>query len=486
MKQLFCFFLLILSITGFSQKYPLFTANSRKLFIPPLVWDTSFSIQFDSVRLEGADSVYYNHTGLDDNSITSDSCMFWGGPQCRQQNVSWIGTRIQQHPSGKYTFFTRQADTLTFDFSLPAGDSAVFYQDSWQVFRIISEGKDTASILGYPDSVMVFRISHHDLIGNPVNSALHHQQIRIGKNLGLTDFIRIDQFPGMLQMMTIRGNTNPDAGLVRITNEILYDHQAGDEIQFYESFSGFAGQPPFQQYTKHLFLSRIDTPDSIIYTVQVSVFEPGNPQQTQDTVRLAYYRYTIYAEIPFDYIDQTFPYIERKVYRKNYCGIPRWTYSIRPVPMAYCATDNCWGTMDTGGPPMMEETIFVEGLGLYTHTYGIFSPPPMGFSSFFGINYFKKNGIICGNEAILGIYNPDNQDIDVIIYPNPVEDYLQIKLQNPVTTHIRISSLTGQVLLSQTLNQAQTTLDLSELANGVYFLRYDNPNGTRTLKLIKH
>jgi hypothetical protein len=475
-----------LSLQGFSQQYPLFNANSKKLFNTPLVWDSSYSIQFDSVRWEGADSVYYNHTGLEDNSIISDSCMFWGGPQCQQQNVSWIGTRIEKNPSGQYTFYNRQQEALQFDFALPTGDSAIVFQDSWQIFRIISEGKDTATILGYPDSVMIFRISHRYLNGNPINSVLHQQHIRIGKTLGLTDFIRIDQFPDMLQMMTIRGNTNPEAGLVRITNEFLYDHQPGDEIQFYESFSGSGGQPPFQRYTKHLFLSRTDTPDSLIYTVQVSIFEPGNPQQTVDTVSLAYYRYTVYAEIPFDYIDQTTSYVERKIAHKNYCGIPRWTYRIRPNPMAYCATDNCWGTMDTGGPPPIEETIFVEGLGLYTHIYGIFGPPPMGFSSWFGIHYFKKNGVICGNEAILNIDDVDNQSKEVSIYPNPAEDYLQIKLQNPVPTHIRISSVTGQILLKQTLNQAVTTIDLQGLAKGIYFLHYDKQNGTHTLKLIKN
>jgi hypothetical protein len=486
MKRVLCLFLFVITLQGFSQQYPLFHANSKKLFNTPLVWDSSYSIRFDSVRWEGADSVYYNHTGLDHNSITSDSCMFWGGPQCQQQNVSWIGTRIEKKTSGLYTFYNRQQEALQFDFALPTGDSAIVYQDFWQIFRIISEGKDTATILGYQDSVMIFRISHRYLNGNPINSVLHQQHIRIGKTLGLTDFIRIDQFPGMLQMMTLRGNTNPDAGLVRMTNEFLYNHQPGDEIQFFESFSGSAGQPPFQKYTKQLFLSRIDTPDSLIYTVQVSVFEPGNPQQNMDTVRLAYYRYTVYAEIPFDYIDQTTPFVERKIAHRNYCGIPLWTYRIRPNPMMYCVTDNCWGTMDTGGPPPIEETIFVEGLGLYTHVYGIFGPPPMGFTSFFGIHYFKKNGIICGNEAILNIDEAADQSAAVSIYPNPVTDFLQIETKEPGTTQIWFTTLTGQELGTQTLHQPITAVDLREFAKGVYFLQITNSNRTYSVKVIKN
>lgn len=485
MKYLHLVFLLLIIHALQAQEYKPFHAGSKKLFTSDLVPDTSFSIQFDSVRLAGVDSLYYNHTLIESIPVPSDSCMFWGGPFCQKQIMTWLGTPVRATPSGSYTFYTRTGDSLTVDFSLSPGDSAGIFQDNGQVFRLISEGKDTLTWLGFTDSVAIFRISHANQNGNPINSLLNQYPVYIGKQLGLITFFRVDQFPALIQPMSLRGNADPELGKTKITAASLYDHQPGDVIQYYESHSGFGPLAPWQRYTKHTFLSRTESPDSLIYSVQESFFEPGNPQQSEDTITLSYYRHTLYAELPFDRLDPSANYVERTLALRNYCGVPRWTYTLNPLYLSYCASENCWGMMDSGGPPDIQESILTEGLGLYHFSSGIFAPPPQGYSYQRSIHYFRKNGQTCGNEAVLSADAAGTPGISARLIPNPAGETVSVEAIGFRTAAIWLCSPDGKVISTTEMQNSRCDLSLSGLQNGLYFVRICTEKGVTNLKLLK-
>ncbi len=74
---------------------------------------------------------------------------------------------------------------------------------------------------------------------------------------------------------------------------------------------------------------------------------------------------------------------------------------------------------------------------------------------------------------------------NVIIYPNPVHNSLYIKLAFPDKCHIKLYSSAGQLVFEKSLQNQQTTIDLSNLVKGQYSLYINNNHENKTFKVIK-
>ncbi|MFK5857159.1 MAG: T9SS type A sorting domain-containing protein [Bacteroidota bacterium] len=84
--------------------------------------------------------------------------------------------------------------------------------------------------------------------------------------------------------------------------------------------------------------------------------------------------------------------------------------------------------------------------------------------------------------------NPDwsQQNTQVLIYPNPVNDQLNIISHgNWNYNQIEIVDLAGQTVYSKNSNLHKATIDVSWLSNGVYFLKLYSDNKIEIQKLIK-
>jgi len=71
------------------------------------------------------------------------------------------------------------------------------------------------------------------------------------------------------------------------------------------------------------------------------------------------------------------------------------------------------------------------------------------------------------------------------IYPNPVQDVLQIKGLSTESNVIKIIDLQGKVVFETTLNTSKQ-LDISNLKNGFYFIQLDNAYTTLPIKFLKN
>jgi len=90
----------------------------------------------------------------------------------------------------------------------------------------------------------------------------------------------------------------------------------------------------------------------------------------------------------------------------------------------------------------------------------------------------------------LGI-NEVNQDINVKIYPNPVKDILYIKydlMNNNEDAHITVYDVLGKIILKDVIsgNNGIKEINTSTLNTGVYFIKINTFNTTRTFKLYKN
>jgi hypothetical protein len=72
------------------------------------------------------------------------------------------------------------------------------------------------------------------------------------------------------------------------------------------------------------------------------------------------------------------------------------------------------------------------------------------------------------------------------IFPNPCHDFVSIKYSGQNNLSYKLFDLTGALLLTGDLANADTEIDVSSLKNGIYYLRvYDSEKTFIPAKLIK-
>jgi len=78
------------------------------------------------------------------------------------------------------------------------------------------------------------------------------------------------------------------------------------------------------------------------------------------------------------------------------------------------------------------------------------------------------------------------KELGVSFYPNPVNDKLNIVLENQSAGIVSVRSLEGKLIIEETLNQRFTSLNVSDLNKGVYFIEYLTETGAKAgAKFIK-
>lgn len=87
------------------------------------------------------------------------------------------------------------------------------------------------------------------------------------------------------------------------------------------------------------------------------------------------------------------------------------------------------------------------------------------------------------NTPILSV--DDTKKSAFSIFPNPVEDMLQIKSEGLGITTIRIFSVTGAVLLESHITIGANSIEVSALPTGIYFLKVNSQDREHTFKIIK-
>lgn len=92
--------------------------------------------------------------------------------------------------------------------------------------------------------------------------------------------------------------------------------------------------------------------------------------------------------------------------------------------------------------------------------------------------------ISCPNNLAIN-KNIANQDIK--LYPNPVNEQLNIIFENDTLekTIIEITDLNGRILKTNTINSENSSINTSDLSKGIYIVRVTNSGLTTNQKIIK-
>jgi autotransporter-associated beta strand protein len=73
----------------------------------------------------------------------------------------------------------------------------------------------------------------------------------------------------------------------------------------------------------------------------------------------------------------------------------------------------------------------------------------------------------------------------VSVYPNPVQDQLNIQLAHSAEGTVTVTDITGKILGKTHVSGNHATVDMNKLAEGVYFVDYNDGETTQKFKIIK-
>ncbi|HOD09325.1 MAG TPA: leucine-rich repeat domain-containing protein [Flavobacterium sp.] len=102
--------------------------------------------------------------------------------------------------------------------------------------------------------------------------------------------------------------------------------------------------------------------------------------------------------------------------------------------------------------------------------------------------YFDYNFPIVTNDAETTFAALSNGDIEVdqtiAIYPNPTKGNINITSQSTLKS-IELFDVQGRLMETHILDEMNTTIDITNKAKGIYFLKITSDNGTKVEKIIK-
>lgn len=463
-------FTVLTSLGSAAQDFAPFNASSQKLFAT-LDHAYTYSMVFDSTTVDSNLTTYHNIKTLRD-TLAASNCPWWGAPECyRQDQPTWGGGRIESTNDSTHAFFNRWNQPVNLALSTVSGSQTLMYADADEQFLLSYEGESTMSVLGLSESVRKWTILHQDLDGTPINSPLNGSSVSVGETIGLFTFFRVDSFPLVLVPTKLVGQSEPPIGLYTITPAVLHDHQPGDEVQYSDShWELYQPGANYHRYYKYIYLERVDLPDSIRYLVRYEGFDAGQTELYVDTFIQKFPRTGPIASIPFDRFNGTQPIL--RAY--DFCGLSLWYFETSFPAIGYCEEEHCWGGTDTNGPPTTGWSSLVVGLGPFSEyaSNNYMSP----FNDQTWLTYFKKNGIECMNEVMVGTPEAVIPPTVFTLSPNPSDGIFKISSEKPVLG-VEVVDPQGQVVANIALDAQRTKLDLRSAANGLYVVRLHFADG---------
>ena len=102
--------------------------------------------------------------------------------------------------------------------------------------------------------------------------------------------------------------------------------------------------------------------------------------------------------------------------------------------------------------------------------------------------YFDFNPPIitntCNSKFVATLGNNNFEFTKFEYYPNPVKNSLIIKNDATIKS-VTITNLLGQIILTKTINDLQSEIDLSNLQSGIYIMKVAGENAVLDVKIVK-
>ncbi len=112
---------------------------------------------------------------------------------------------------------------------------------------------------------------------------------------------------------------------------------------------------------------------------------------------------------------------------------------------------------------------------------------PPGGNAQWGHGKVTASAAIAMALSVVSIDNIDNESISLSLFPNPTDAILNFMLDKRLESEllINIVNMEGKILKTQSIITS-STVDVSDLARGLYFVRFNYKNKSRTLRFVKN
>jgi Secretion system C-terminal sorting domain len=134
----------------------------------------------------------------------------------------------------------------------------------------------------------------------------------------------------------------------------------------------------------------------------------------------------------------------------------------------------------------MKKNIYILGIALFS---GMFSP---GFAQSQGNTYTIQEIENTSERLDINTYalypeKKSGDELSVLLYPNPVDDWLNVRISRSKGDKISYTliDISGKMITSKVENNSNFRINMVSLASGVYLLILQDEASKKTYKLIK-
>jgi hypothetical protein len=114
--------------------------------------------------------------------------------------------------------------------------------------------------------------------------------------------------------------------------------------------------------------------------------------------------------------------------------------------------------------------------GNSTYTYTI---PTQAAQTYYRLKIFNKQGTQTYSPIVL-VKGAECVKTKPVVYPNPASDFITVNNLDKGAKTVQIVSSNGKVLISQNVGNSTTTINISNLASGTYYVRIIAKDGSTT------
>ncbi|MCD4696168.1 MAG: hypothetical protein K8S16_07985, partial [Bacteroidales bacterium] len=451
MKNLTAFFFLLIANALFAQNWSPILVNQKMNYQHSDSSYISHTIWVDSAFYFGDDSIFYLNRVVKDVPDNPEIAL--------RNQPQFLGEYLVKQEFGFYLI----GDPFQYRLYAIAdlGNSWMFAplgSISAEVTEIYTE-----DIFGITDSVKVISLTD----GN---------ELKLSKNFGLLKYPDFEN-GGYYELVGIQ-DTEYGESVPGFWE--MFDFEVGDVFQYYYEAGG-SGTGMMDLYTnKLIILSKTIDPDQIIYETEgirsgyaYNVYNPGE---------YYYYSYLIEDDLLFTYNPEDIP----NKYNNELITLEEFYCGLNDPPISYAALipgidsnsfiTKHYGTYELYGDPNLfyTENPLSDTLIMFPDIFLCFSSYPSGitYTDRLGVTYYYqgfeedmteynlvgyiKNGDTVGtitpDSVLLAVSIDENingSDNTVTVYPNPADDWLNIKITNPNSRHIynfELRNLFGQLV----------------------------------------
>ena len=128
-------------------------------------------------------------------------------------------------------------------------------------------------------------------------------------------------------------------------------------------------------------------------------------------------------------------------------------------------------------------TVEAKGTG---STYAYWDETPLNGVNYYRLKMLDRSGEYEYSDVVTAVVKGS---FSLEVYPNPVGDQeVNVRISGTIAANaqLQLTDMTGKVIRTVKVTDQHTKLEMSNLAQGVYFIRYSDDQRTESVKLNKH